>query len=194
MNSPLAWKCWKPALGLIVILVAILAALMIIGRKPKAAMPAQTKILDPRLNVLWAQVLKGSNAYFLPAHGNVLGSQGLGSGIEGNLRQELHQLGLPVDTLPAVTPAKSPNARTFLICYAFPDPPTSSMHLTAELVIPDGTPLPLRNMGGGGGGPPERSWDLWTLDSLPSAVTTYALRLKLQTNSAPLAEIRFPEP
>jgi hypothetical protein len=138
-------------------------------------------------------MLKGTNTYYLPAGGNVLGAEGLGSRLEGKVRQKISSLGLGIDTLPAFTPGKGPGGRAFLISYAFPDPPTSSVHLAAELVAQDGAQYPLRSIAAGGGGPPERSWDLWTVDS-PSVVTNYTLRLKLGTNGSRVAEIKFAEP
>ena len=179
--------------ALVVILIGLSAALLSLP-KSKFVTPLKATIFDTRLRILWAQMLKGSNTYYLPAVGDVLGSGGLGSSLEAQIRQGISRLRVGVDPLPAVTPGKGPDGRAFLICYAFPDPPTSSMHLDAELVGQDGTLFPLRSATRGGGGPPERSWDLWILDSLPSVVTNYALRLKLQTNGTPVAEIRFAEP
>jgi hypothetical protein len=142
--------------------------------------------------MLWAQMLKGSNTYYLPQGGNVLGSEGrLGNGLEGKLRWEIRKFGVNIDTLPSFRPGNGTNGRAFFIGYAFPVPPTSSVHLVAEVVTEDGTSYPLRSAAGGGGGPPERSWNLWILDSLPFDVTNCILRLKARTNSTPVAEISF---
>lgn len=152
-------------------------------------------IFDARLHFLWAQMLKGSNTYYLPRGGNVFASEGhLGNPLEGKIRGAIRKLGLNIDTLPAFKPGKGSGGRAFLVAYAFPVPPTSSVHLVAELVAADGALFPLRSAAGGGGGPPERSWNLWTLDSLPSAVTNYALRLKDETNGTTVAQIKFSEP
>jgi hypothetical protein len=176
--------------SVLIMLIGLGAALIFaIRRKPMT--PPQATIFDPRLTILSAQMLKGSNTYYLPAGGNVLGSGGLGSSLEAKLRQEIYRLGVGIDTLPAFTPGKGPGGRAFLICYTFP--PTASVHLDAELVTRNGTLFPLRSAAGGRGGPPERAWDLWTLDSLPSVVTNYALRLKLHTGT-PVAEISFAKP
>jgi hypothetical protein len=176
-------------------MVLIVAGALIItsDRKPTTAL--KVVIFDSRLNIFWAQMRQGSNTYYLPAGGNVLASEGrLGSTLEGKARWELRKLGIPIATLPAFRPGNGTGGRAFLVGYAFPVPPTSSVHLVAELVAEDGTLYPLRSAAGGGGGPPERSWNLWTLDSLPPVVTNYALRLKAETNGTPVAEIKFADP
>jgi hypothetical protein len=153
-----------------------------------------TTIFDSRLNILWTQMRKGSNTYYLPSGGNVLASEGhLGNVLEGKVRWGIRQLGINVETLPAFRPGNGPGGRAFLVGYAFPVPPTSSVHLVAELVAGDGTHYPLRSAAGGGGGPPERSWNLWTIDALPPVVSHYALQLKEETNRPTLAEIKFAE-
>jgi hypothetical protein len=197
MSRPFTWRGQMRRVSLLLIIMVIgLGAAFIFAIRPKSMAPPNATIFGPRLSILWAQMLKGSNTYYLPAGANVLGSGsgGLGSRLEGKLRQEIRKLGVGIDTLPAFRPGKGPGGRAFLICYTFPVPPTSSVHLDAELVARNGALFPLRNAAGGGGPPPERCWDLWTLDSLPSVVTNYALRLKLQTNGTPVAEIRFAEP
>ena len=139
---------------------------------------------------------KGSETYYLPRGFGVLGSadQGLGSSVEGKLRDEIRRFGVNIEPMPSFRPGTGPSGRAFLVGYAFPDPPTSSVHLAAELVAEGGAVYPLESKAGGGGGPPERSWNLYTLGSLPSDVSNYVLRLTLGTNGLPLAEIRFPEP
>jgi hypothetical protein len=179
----------------VVVLVACGAVLLFeIGSKPVPA-PSVT-VFDPRLRIFLVQMRKGSNTYYLPKRGNVLANegQGLGSSVEGKLRDDLRSLGLNIESMPAFRPGAGPNGRAFLVGYAFPAPPTSSVHLIAELVAEGGAVYPLGSKAGGGGGPPERSWNLWALDSLPSGVTNYTLRLAGETNGKPLAEIRFPEP
>jgi hypothetical protein len=192
MNTPRGQRDQMIMAGALVVILIGLSAALLSRPKSKVVTPLKATIFDTRLKILWAQMLQGSNTYYLPAGGDVLGSGGLGSSLEAQIRQGISRLG--VDPLPAVTPGKGPDGRAFLICYAFPDPPTSSMHLDAELVGHDGTLFLLRSATRGGGGPPERSWDLWILDSLPSGVTNYTLRLKLQTNGTAVAEIRFAEP
>jgi len=179
---------------LFLVTLTIAAALICaVNRKPMTG--PKVAIFDPRLSILWAQMLKGSNTYYLPAGGNVLASGGrLGNSLEGKVRVEIRGLGINFDTLPAFRPGNGTRGRAFLIGYAFPVPPTSSVHLVAELAAEDGALYPLRSTAGGGGGPPERSWNLWTLDSLPSIVTDYALRLKAETNGTPVAEVKFAEP
>jgi hypothetical protein len=179
--------------GVLLIVLICVVGMRVIAPRSKPATPPRTTILDARLRILWAQMLKGSNTYYLPVGGNVSGHKGVASRLEGELRQKIRKLGFNIDTLPAFTPGKGPDGRAFLVCYAFPVPPTSSVHFAAELVAGDGTLLPLRSAAAGGGGPPEKSWDLWTLDALPSIATNYFLRLK-QTNGTPVAEIRFDEP
>ena len=196
MTSPLT--CSRRvgiAIILSIILVACGAVLIFAFSRKSMSAPSVT-VLDPRLRILLVQMRKGSDTYYLPKRGNVLGSegQGVGSSVEGKLRDEIRRLGINIESMPAFQPGTGPNGRAFLIGYAFPIPPTSSVHLVAELVAEDGAVYPLGRKAGGGGGPPERSWNLWTLDSLPSGVTNYALRLKLETNGIPLAEVRFPEP
>ena len=173
----------------------IIAAALIFVTNHKPLTAPKVAIFDARLSILWAQMRKGSNTYYLPAGGNVLASEGrLGSILEGKIRGEIRKLGINIDTLPAFRPGNGTGGRAFLVAYAFPVPPTSSVHLVAELLAEDGTLYPLRSAAGGGGGPPERSWNLWTLDSLPLVVTNYALRLKAETNGTPVAEIKFAEP
>jgi hypothetical protein len=187
---------WKSRMGIMSVLLTLTAAAaLIVTPKLKPMTAPRVAIFDPRLSVLWAQMRKGSNTYYLPAGGNVLGSEGrFGSTLEGKVRGEIRKLGMNIDTLPAFRPGTGTGGRAFLVGYAFPVPPTSSVHLVAELVAEDGALYPLRSAAGGGGGPPERSWNLWTLDSLPSVVTNYALRLKAETNGTPIAEIKFAEP
>jgi hypothetical protein len=180
------------AVALVGIILALGAILFCLPKRNRAVL-AKVTILDTRLKIFWARALKGTNTYYLPAGGNVLGSEGLGSHLEGELRQEISRLGLKIETLPAFK-GKDPSGRAFLVSYAFPDPPTSSVHLCAELAANNGARYPLRSVAGGGGGPPERSWDLWALDSLPSAAAGYTLRLAVQTNGPPVAEIKFTEP
>jgi hypothetical protein len=180
--------------ALLIMLIGLGIALLL-APKRKFMTPPKTTIFDSRLNILSVQMRKGSNTYYLPAGGNVLASEGLlGSTLEGKARWKIRQLGIKIDTLPAFRPGNGIGGRAFLVAYAFPVPPTSSVHLVAELVAEDGTLYPLQSPAGGGGGPPERSWNLWTLDSLPPVVTNYALRLKAETNGTPLAEIKFAEP
>jgi hypothetical protein len=178
---------------LLVILLACGAVCLLSPRRASMLAPS-VKVLDPKLRILLVETRSGSNTYYLPTGFNVLGSegQGFGSSVEGKFREELCSLGISVDRMPAFQPGTNSRGRAFLVGYAYPVPPTSSAHLTAELVAGDGTVYSLQSKGGGGGGPPERSWDLWTLDSLPLGVTNYVLRLA--TNGTPLAEITFPEP
>jgi hypothetical protein len=172
-----------------------IAAVLIFAPNRKPMTAPKVVIFDARLSILWAQMRKGSNTYYLPAGGNVLASEGrLGSSLEGRARSEIRKLGINIDTLPAFRPGNGTGGRAYLIGYAFPVLPTSQVHLVAELAAEDGTVYPLQSAAGGGGGPPERSWDLWTLDSLPSVVTNCVLRLKAETNGTPVAEIRFAEP
>jgi hypothetical protein len=194
MKMPRACRDWTwISIGRVLIIIIGLAAALVWSTKVKSAKPPQITLLDARLKILWAHMLKGTNTYYLPAGGNVLGSEGLGSGLEGDLRKKLSKLGVGIGTLPAFTPGKGPNGRAFLVSYAFPVPSTSFVHVAAVLVDQNGADYPLRDIAGGGGGPPERSWNLWALDSLPPTVTNYSLRLTLDTNGAPLAEIKFPE-
>jgi hypothetical protein len=192
MKLPREWSGIKTAVALLGIVLGLGTMLIWLPKRKPAMLPKVT-IFDPRLKILWARAMNGTNTYYLPASLNVLGSEGLGSRIEGELRQKISRLGVRIETLPAFTPGKDPSGRAFLLSYAFPDPPTSSVHLVAELLDQSGTRYPLRSVAGGGGGPPERSWDLWSLDSLPSAVRSYTVRLALQTNGAPVAEMRFPD-
>ena len=193
MRSPFTWKSRVGIISVLLTLTVAAALFVMPKRKPMTA--AKVAIFDARLSVLWAQMRKGSNTYYLPAGGNVFASEdGLGNPLEGEIRGEIRKLGINIDTLPAFRPGNGTGGRAFLVAYAFPVPPTSSMHLVAELVAEDGALYPLRSAAGGGGGPPERSWNLWTLDSLPSVVTNYALRLKAETNGTPVAEIKFAEP
>ena len=71
----------------VLLTLAVAAALFIMPkRKPMTA--AKVAIFDARLNVLWAQMRKGSNTYYLPAGGNVLGSESrFGSTLEGKVRE-----------------------------------------------------------------------------------------------------------
>ena len=181
------------AVALLIILVAC-GAVLIFAPKRKSA--PSVRVLDPRLRILLVQMRTGSGTYYLPKHGGVLGSagQGLGSSVEGKLRDVIRSFGVNVERMHSFRPGTGPGGRAFLVGYAFPDPPNSSVHLDAELVAEGGAVYPLESKAGGGGGPPERSWNLYTLGSLPSGVSNYALRLKLGTNGLPLAEIRFSEP
>jgi hypothetical protein len=181
------------AVALLTILVACEAVLIFALNRNSAP---SVRVLDPRLRFLLVQIRMGSETYYLPKHGGVLGSagQGLGSSLEGKLRDKIRSFGVNVESMPSFRPGTGPSGRAFLLGYAFPDPPNSSVHLAAELVAEGGAVYPLESKAGGGGGPPERSWNLYTLGSLPSSVSNYALRLKLGTNGLPLAEIRFPEP
>ena len=190
MRRPPAGTGIKIVIVLLGIVVGVGAILIWL---PRRAAPPRVTIFDPRLKILWARAVKGTNTYYLPARGNVLGGEGLGSRVEGELRREISRLGVRIETLPAFTPGTNSSGRAFLVSYAFPDPPTSSVHLVAALVDQKGTQYLLRSVAGGGGGPPERSWDLWTLDCLPLAVRGYTLRLTLQTNGPPVAEMKFPD-
>jgi hypothetical protein len=186
-------------MGIAIVFLIVMAgcgAIWIFALNSKSIPAPSVTVFDPRLRVLLVQMRKGSNTYYLPKRGNVLGSegQGMGSSVEGNFRDEIRRLGINIESMPAFRPGTGPGGRAFLVGYAFPSPPTSSVHLAAELVAEDGAAYPLASKAGGGGGPPERSWNLWALDSLPPGVSNYALRLKLETNGAPLAEIKFPEP
>jgi len=193
MRPRFTWKGWVGTTSVLLTLSVAAALIAMPKRKPMTA--PKVTIFDARLSVLWAQMRKGSNTYYLPADGNVLGSEGrFGSTLEGKVRGEIRKLGINIDTLPAFRPGTGSGGRAFLVGYAFPVPPTSSVHLVAELLAENGTLYPLQNPASGGGGSPERSWDLWTLDSLPSVVTNYTLRLKAETNGAPVAEIQFAEP
>jgi hypothetical protein len=87
---------------------------------------------------------------YLPARGNVLGGEGLGSRLEGELRRKISRLGGRIETLPAFTPGTNPSGRAYLVSYAFPNPPTSSVHLVAALVDQKGTQYLLRSVAGGG--------------------------------------------
>jgi hypothetical protein len=55
-----------------------------------------------------------------------------------------------IETLPAFTPGTNPSGRAYLVSYAFPNPPTSSVHLVAALVDQKGTQYLLRSVAGGG--------------------------------------------
>jgi hypothetical protein len=181
------------AVALLIILVACGAVLIF---APNCKSAPSVRVLDPRLRILLVQMQKGSGTYYLPKRRSVLGSagQGLGSSVEGKLRDNIRSFGVNVELMHSFRPGTGPGGRAFLVGYAFPDPPNSSVHLNAELVAESGAVYPLQSKAGGGEGPPEKSWNLYTLGSLPSGVSNYVLRLKLGTNGLPLAEIRFPEP
>ncbi len=189
MSRAFPWK--KRVFGslLLIVLISFGAAILFTpGRRPIAR--PEVAILDPRLTILWAQMREGTNTYYLPK--DVYVCQGrLGNSLEGKLRGTIWNLGVHVDTLSAFRPGNGTNGRAFFVGYAFPNPPTSSVHLVAEVVGDNGTSYPLRSAAGGGGGPPERSWNLWILDSMPLAVTNYFLRLSAETNATPVAEIKF---
>ncbi len=168
------------------------AALILVANRKSRALPV-VKVLDPRLRILWAQMLKGSRTYYLPK--DAYSCEGrLGSRLEGDLRRQIDRMGVSIHTLSAFKPGNGTNGRAFFVGYTLPLPSASSEHLIAELVAGDGTVYPLRSAAGGGGGPPEKSWNLWILDSMASRVTNYALRLKTQTNGPVAGEIQFAEP
>jgi hypothetical protein len=161
------------------------------------AAPSVT-VFDPRLSVLWADMLKGDKAYH-PHHLEELLRDGLGNplkrtvrDLEGRIRDHVHGLGIGIDPMPSFNLGPGPRARTFLIGYAYGNPPIQ-WTLTAELVAADGTVYPLQRLSCGGGSPPGSSYCEYSIASLSSGVTNYALRLKLNPKGRPLAEIRFPE-
>lgn len=157
--------------------------------------PFKAVILNPGLRILRVQVITGTNAIYLPRGGLLgIGDFAAPSAFEAGLRKPLSKLTFGwVEAVPESAPGKSPGARAFLVSYAFPNPPRSSAHLDAELMTQNDVRFPLNNPCGGGGGPPERSWDLWKLDSLPPTVTNYTLRLANRTNGEPVAEVIFTE-
>lgn len=188
------WQRRNIAMLLIGVMIAGAGIWFCLSRKDNAVV-AKVTIFDPRLRILRVRPLKGTNTYYLPDGGNVLGSEDLlGSRMEGELRQRISKLGVKIDTLPAFKPGTNASGRAFLVSYAFPNPPASSVHLSAELRDQNGAHYSLRNAAGGGGGPPERSWDLWCVDSLPVTGTTLTLCLNADSNGPCVAEIQFLEP
>ena len=190
MNSPFPCRATlRIVVALLLLLAGVGVALILPASRGSAGRPAVT-VLDPRLGILWVQTRKGSGTYYLPK--DVYGCAGrLGSRLEGQLRQQAWRMGVNIRTLPAFRAGNGTNGRAFFVGYTLSLPPKSSEHLMAELVAGDGTVYPLRSAAGGGGGPPERSWNLWLLDSMPSYVTNYALHLKTQTNGPLAGEIQF---
>jgi hypothetical protein len=179
---------------LVALLLFILGGIFALIHLRKPTSTVSIRVVGPRLRIDWALELKGSNIFYLPAGGNVLGSEGLGSKFEGDLRHLIKKLGLGVETLPVFSPGKSDRARAFLVCYSFVVPPRSSTGLTADLVDEVGAQYHLNNPAGGGGGPPDRSWALWTLDGVPPGVSNYTVQLRLPPEEKSLAEIKFSNP
>src|SRR6267143_3451223 len=104
MSSRFTWRSRVGIAGVLLVTLTIAAVLILApNRKPTTA--PKEAIFDARLSILWAQMRKGSNMYYLPAGGNVLASEGrLGSTFEGKVRSRIRKLGINIDTLPAFRP------------------------------------------------------------------------------------------
>ena len=168
---PLAWRA--------ILLIGVSLALLLVA-VTFAHAPA-TKIQDARFRQVRLVIPKGQSYTIYD-----------GSQLEGQVREVLFNLGLPIHLKAKHTVSLPSKGRTFFTHYRYPSASFEpEMRLDAELVDESGRVLPLRFLTGSARceGKDTTCYCAWALDSPPKSAISGVLRLKWHTNGATVAEI-----
>jgi hypothetical protein len=137
-------------------------------------------ILDKRFHVSKFVVSKGPTYTIYP--------QGK---LKSRAREQLLKWGLPVGQPAKCVLGILPRSRAFFVHYSLDSfPPSAAVNaLEAELVDGKGVVIPLRWFAGGTLSSPETYYSGWSTDVAPTTTNDCVFRLKLKTNSTPVAEV-----
>jgi hypothetical protein len=171
LNSAAKWAILLGAVSLSIV-VCILVWVQDGGRK--------LTILDKRFHISKFVVTRGPTYTVYP--------QGA---LKSRAREQLSEWGLPVGAPAKCTLGILPKSCAFFVHYSLDSfPPELAVNaLEAELVDRKGVAIPLRWFAGGSVSSPKTYYGGWSLDAAPRSTNDCLFRLKLKTNSTPVAEV-----